>query len=263
MILIYFSEWGDLESGAPIAPSSAADRTKISEQTSSDSSTSADNHLPQVTLSASDTTDSSSDSLKSVPSSDSTQEKQSAKTEAQPTVESVTPEKIRAAPSVRPESEAPETSTSAIESESESRTLTTEKAGKQPASTTAEGEKESTKIGEKAESTEQSSGSDSTTEEPEVVQVIPATRDKGDLVLVGSDRNTPSSDSSQSKGMYYIYYPPEVNSIKYCCFGVFRRNTSGSSLNIGNRQITLKYWCSWVVKKRKTSEAVPRPQYTP
>ena len=26
---------------------------------------------------------------------------------------------------------------------------------------------------------------------------------------------------------------------------------------------TLKYWYSWVVKKRNTSEAVLRPQYTP
>ena len=41
------------------------------------------------------------------------------------------------------------------------------------------------------------------------------------------------------------------------------RNTSGSSINSANRNNTLKYWYSWVVKIRNTSEAVLRPQYTP
>ena len=61
----------------------------------------------------------------------------------------------------------------------------------------------------------------------------------------------------------YYYYPPEVSSMKYCCLGELGRNTSGSSLNGGNRKHTLKYWYNWVVKKRNTTKAVLRPQYTP
>ena len=48
----------------------------------------------------------------------------------------------------------------------------------------------------------------------------------------------------------YLYYPPEVSSMKYCCLGVFRNeymNTSGSSLSSANK----KKWTKILGSKRK------------
>ena len=61
-----------------------------------------------------------------------------------------------------------------------------------------------------------------------------------------------------------VYYPPEVSSIKYCCLGVFRKEYFRLvTKQCKKEKKTLKYWYSWVVKIRNTSEAVLRPQYSP
>ena len=56
-----------------------------------------------------------------------------------------------------------------------------------------------------------------------------------------------------------LYYPLEVNSMKYCCLGVFRNIILQARHQIVQiEKKTLKYWytCSWVVKMINTEEAV-------
>ena len=55
-----------------------------------------------------------------------------------------------------------------------------------------------------------------------------------------------------------FYYPPEVSSMKYCCLGVFRKEYFRLVTKHCKYKKRNKYWYSWVVKIRNTTEAVLR-----
>ena len=60
-----------------------------------------------------------------------------------------------------------------------------------------------------------------------------------------------------------FYYPPEVSSMKYYRFGVFRKEYFRLITKQCKKKIHSRKCYSWVVKIRNSSEAVLMSQYTP